>query len=513
MKIIKYLPLGLFFLLAGMTVVRGRTQASRDKTDHKAIDEYITQRMSAARIPGIALAIVKGDQIVYLKGYGRADESGRPVTPQTSFIIGSITKPFTAMAVMQLVDAGQVELDAPVQRYIPWFRVADGKASAQITVRMLINQTSGLPQAPTFVTWKWPDTPDAIERHVRLLASMHLLSQPGASFAYSNANYVTLGLIVQMVSGQPYEDYIRQHLFAPLDMRNSFVSQDEAVQHGMATGYRWWFGYPVAVTFPYNRANLPAGFIISSAEDMAHFLIAQMNDGAYQDQPVLSADKIALMQTEPESGSFGMGWDFTQVNGRAMANFDGGTANFQASLLFDPETKVGVFVAANAMSALDTLSASRSQALLNGISLHMVAESVMSLATNQPLPPQGIGLERLTVIFDLLILALTGVLVNSFAGLPRRNRRLRQHEIASRSDLLRLGGKTSAIHFAWPLVLLAVALFDPSWIIMVLYQPDLISWLYSVAALTSIEGLIEIAFIWRTFRRTQQAQETLIQRG
>jgi len=144
--------------------------ASGDQTNYEAIDEYITARLRSAHIPCVALAIVKGDQIVYLKGYGRADQSGRPVTPQTPFIIGSITKPFTALAVMQLVETGKVELDAPVQRYLPWFHTADPKASAQITVRMLIDQTSGLPQIPTFVTWTWPDYPDALERHVRIMA-------------------------------------------------------------------------------------------------------------------------------------------------------------------------------------------------------------------------------------------------------------------------------------------------------------------------------------------------------
>ena len=85
------------------------------------IDEYVTGRMRASRIPGLSLAIVKDDRVVYLKGYGRADSSGRPVTLQTPFLIGWITKPFTALAVMQLVEAGKVELDAPVQRYISWF--------------------------------------------------------------------------------------------------------------------------------------------------------------------------------------------------------------------------------------------------------------------------------------------------------------------------------------------------------------------------------------------------------
>ena len=87
--------------------------------------------METAHIPGLSIAIVKGDQIVYRKGYGQADPSGRPVTPHTPFIIGSISKTFTALAVMQLVESGKVELDAPVQRYLPWFRVADPQASAQ----------------------------------------------------------------------------------------------------------------------------------------------------------------------------------------------------------------------------------------------------------------------------------------------------------------------------------------------------------------------------------------------
>lgn len=94
------------------------------------------------------------------------------------------------------------------------------------------------------------------------------------TFGYSNANYDALGLIVQAVSGQSYEDYVRHHIFAPLEMQQSFVSQDEAMRHGMAQGHRWWFGIPVPVTLPYHRAELPAGFIISGAEDMAHFVIA-----------------------------------------------------------------------------------------------------------------------------------------------------------------------------------------------------------------------------------------------
>ena len=109
-----------------------------------AIERFVEEEMAAQRIPGLALGIVKDDRIAYLRGFGEADESGRAVTPKTPFIIGSLSKSFTALAIMQLVEAGKVELDAPVQRYLPWFRVADEKASGAITVRHLLNHTSGL---------------------------------------------------------------------------------------------------------------------------------------------------------------------------------------------------------------------------------------------------------------------------------------------------------------------------------------------------------------------------------
>ena len=111
------------------------------------IDIYVEEQLKRLNVPGAALAIVEGDPIVHQRGFGRARPGGEAPSPQTPFFIGSLTKSFTALAVMQLVEAGKVELDAPVQRYLPWFRVADPQASAQMTVRHLLNQTSGLPAA------------------------------------------------------------------------------------------------------------------------------------------------------------------------------------------------------------------------------------------------------------------------------------------------------------------------------------------------------------------------------
>jgi CubicO group peptidase (beta-lactamase class C family) len=127
------------------SVSAGALPTRNSPTDFAAIDAYVDAQMRDLRIPGLALAIVEGDRIVHLKGFGIAGPDGRAVTPQTPFQLASLVKPMTGVAIMQLVEAGKIDLDAPVQRYLPWFRVADEAASAQITVRHLLYHTSGLP--------------------------------------------------------------------------------------------------------------------------------------------------------------------------------------------------------------------------------------------------------------------------------------------------------------------------------------------------------------------------------
>jgi CubicO group peptidase (beta-lactamase class C family) len=249
---------------------------------YDAIDAYIEQQMRRLNIPGASLAIVEDAKIVHLRGFGRAGPSGEAPSPQTPFFIGSLTKSFTALAVMQLVEAGKVELDAPAQRYLPWFRVADPQASAQMTVRHLLNQTSGLPVLPGEVALAdFDDRPDATERQVRALATLKITRPIGSKCEYSNLNYNVLGLIVEVASGESYAEYIQNHILNPLGMSHSYSSKAAAKKDGLAMGHRHWFSLPFpAPNLPVPRGSLPSGQLISSAEDMAHYLIAHLNGGA-----------------------------------------------------------------------------------------------------------------------------------------------------------------------------------------------------------------------------------------
>ncbi len=327
-------------------------------TFYAAIDAYIEQQMRRLNFPGVSLAVVEGDKIVHRRGFGRAHPGGEAPSPQTPFVLGSTAKSITATAVMQLVEAGKVELDAPIQRYLPWFRVADPQASAQMTVRHLLNQTSGLPIIAGMVNLAdLDDRPDAAERQARSLSTLKLSHPVGTAFEYSNLNYNLLGLIVEVASGEPYADYIQRHIFTPLGMSHSHTSQAAAKQDGLAVGHRYWFAHPIAIpNLPIARGSLPSGQLISSSEDMAHYLIAHLNGGCYGEAQVLSSTGIdELHRGVAEQwvmgapvAAYGMGWFVAKIGRTTVVSHGGNVPDFSSYMAILPEQKKGVVLLVNA---------------------------------------------------------------------------------------------------------------------------------------------------------------------
>jgi CubicO group peptidase (beta-lactamase class C family) len=336
--------------------------ASAKPTSHKTSQHimagYLEEQMQRLKLPGAALAIVEGDQIVHLRGFGRAHSDGSAPTPQTPFMIGSTTKSITALAVMQLVDAGKIELDAPVQRYLPWFRVADPHISAQITVRHLLNQTSGLPLLPGWALLSdFDDRPSAAERQARQLISLQLKRLPGVAFEYSNLNYNLLGLVIEAASGEQYPAYIQKHIFEPLEMRHSYSSKAAAKQDGLAQGHQTWFGFPKAAPdLPVPSGSLASGQLICSVEDMAHYLLALLNGGRYGQNQLLSpAGTAELIRPAVDAftlgdrqGQYGMGWYIEVLGQTRIATHTGMTPDFFTFMALLPEQKKGLILLINA---------------------------------------------------------------------------------------------------------------------------------------------------------------------
>jgi CubicO group peptidase (beta-lactamase class C family) len=379
-----------------------------------AIDAYLETQRKEFRIPGLALGIVQGDQVVHLKGFGIADPSGRPVTPQTPFILNSISKSFAALAVIQLVEQGKIELDAPVQRYLPWFQVAAPKggnplgaaASAQITVRQLLNQTSGLPASAAYADLASPAAyADTLEIRVRRLSATQLNRPVGSTFAYTDANYDVLGLIVQTVADQPYTAYVQQQILTPLAMAQSETTRPEVLPTDLATGYRSWFGFPVPFRQWYAHALLPSGDLISTAEDMTHYLIAQLNEGRYNDASLLSSQGIATLHQpavrEGESEKFyGMGWEVRPMNDLTVVRHDGTSANYYADVVLDPAGRWGVVVLLN----FNSLN-------LYGGRLHALTGGVLSLLHDQTPPVLPAMHHPLVYPAMIMILVISGLLL------------------------------------------------------------------------------------------------------
>lgn len=356
-----------------------------DQVDKDRIDAYIQARMETASIPGLALGVVDGDQVVYLKGYGIAGPDGRAVTAQTPFILGSTSKSFTALAIMQLVEAGKIDLDASVTTYLPWFHTGDAAASAQITVRNLLHQNSGL---PTYEGRQGIADNDqgsmALENGVRALASVQLSQPAGQGYEYANENYDILGLIVQTVAGQSYEDYVRSAIFAPLQMNHSAAALSDPAAAELATGYRHWFFWPVAFAAPYPRRTTPSGFLISSAEDMTHYLIAQLNGGVYGNQQLLSPQGIATLHTPGAKigplSSYGMGWVIQGQPGATAIWHNGDVSNFHANLLLLPDQHIGIVILINVSKAYNNAAINIP---IEGVAAILLGES-LTASTNPP---------------------------------------------------------------------------------------------------------------------------------
>ena len=324
-----------------------------------SIDDVIDTEMSASGVPGLAYAIVDDGEITSVGARGVLRRGGETaVTPDTPFVAGSISKSFTALAVMQLVEAGKVDLDTEVSQYLHGF---SGRPAGAVTIRQLLSHTSGFStlQGNTSHT----DTAggeDALGRTVGGLADVTPDYEPGERWEYSNTNYQVLGRVIEVVSGQEYQSYVATNILDPVGMEHSFVADGE-IHDAMATGHRPWFGtkrpLPENTT---DRATAPQGGIIASASDLGRYLQMMMNG---QDD-VLSAEGKAQMMRPASAASpfYGLGW-FIGSGNRTVWH-SGSTPGVETLATMVPADKKAVVVLVNGGSGLGFGETAQ---LLNGI--------------------------------------------------------------------------------------------------------------------------------------------------
>lgn len=487
--------LGLIWLLvltlASFTVQPLAAAPQPNGLDVRRIDAFVRDQVQRHGIPGLALAVVDQDQIVYLGGYGKADQSGRAMTAQTPFVLASASKPLTALAIMQLVEAGKVELDAPVQRYLPTFRVADPVASQQITVRHLLQHTSGIPEAGCQNNRFGAKT---LADFVAALQTIELVAPVGTRHFYCSGNYNILGRIIEVVSGEPYASYMQQYLFAPLAMRHTFTDEMYAREAGLVQGYHWLFGIPAPSHYPYDAVQMPSGFLIASAEDMAHFLITQINGGRFGAATVLSPQGIAAMQAPGApvgagKDTYGLGWRTTTLGGIPVIAHPGDHPNVHTLLFIEPASRRGAVLLLNSQNMVAQFGAFR----------EIEAGVARLLAGQEPAPVTALRLPTLYYLIDAMLGGMLLLALWSFLRLPHWTRQLRRQQAAGQMRLWRV-----RLRIFWELALpltllvgvrlLLHALGAQSWAEGLLLFPDFGAWLWLFALLILITGVLRIIY-------------------
>src|SRR6185295_2428813 len=179
------------------------------------------EAISKGRLPGVAIGVVKNGKMIYAKGFGVSKlGADTPITSRSLFHMASVTKTFVATAIMQLIEQGKVDLDAPLTKYLPYFRMNDERYR-QIKIRQMLSHTSGIPDVTDY-HWDKPEyDAGALERFVRSFSNQKLIFNPGEKFAYSNAAYEMLGDLIAKVSGESFEDYVQHQILTPLGMKDS----------------------------------------------------------------------------------------------------------------------------------------------------------------------------------------------------------------------------------------------------------------------------------------------------
>lgn len=345
-------------------------RAKLDAALEARIAATLQQKMHAAQIPGLAVGIITGGKVAYRRGFGVADINTRqPVTADTVFQLGSDSKMFVGIAMMQLKSQGKIDLDAPVTRYLPYFQLADARYR-DITLRQILSHRSGMPycveddacnkldyQAPQFDA-------GALERHVREMASVKLLSTPGAAMQYSDIGFETIGDIIAKVSGESFEDYVQRHIFTPLAMQHSSFLLRDMPPAALASPHVADPALKVNDFFPYSRQHAPSSHLLSSVNDMNRFALAQLQRGKLDGVRILPASaydtmwhpEIPTAIPSPWERTLGLGWFLGEHDGHRLVGHGGGDTGFACGFVMAPEDGLAVVVMINKQDSAEDMA-------------------------------------------------------------------------------------------------------------------------------------------------------------
>lgn len=358
----RLLPSLLVLSLGVASALTAQTTDADVASRLKGFDAWMVKTVKDWNVPGIAVGIVVGDRLVFAKGYGYRDYGGKlPFTSTTLYQIASNSKLFTAVSAGLLVEEGKLTWDKPVRESVPAIQFYNDYLNQTVTLRDMLAHRTGITRHDTI----WYQSPDSRKELFGKLKYMEPKEAPRTVFLYNNMMYAAAGYMVELQSGKTWEDFVRERIFAPLEMTHSlFTVADMVKQKDFGVTYTERRDSFEIYKIPYyedTAAMAPAGAIISSLEDMSHWLIALMNEGRYKGKQVLPArvlketiqPALALPNTAGEArgwwenlnAAYGMGRMTSSYRGHLLTYHGGDLDGFHSQVSFMPQEKIGVLVA------------------------------------------------------------------------------------------------------------------------------------------------------------------------
>jgi CubicO group peptidase (beta-lactamase class C family) len=337
--------LGIILLMTIIFLQLPLSVQAAEALDTEDVDEFVTNYLDRNGLPGAAIVVVKDGKVVYEKGYGH-DSEGNTLTEKSLLRIGSVSKSFTAFAVLQLVDEGKIQLDDPVVKHLPEVTLDDPRWD-EVTIRQLLSHTSGVPN-PVIV-----GPANTIKAGVDRLHNWKLQSNPGEEYAYSNPNYWILAFLVEKVSGIEFPDYLKQKVFSPLGMNDSLtvVNSGDPVQ-GLPKGYVTAYGTAIPWT-ELEAMDAGAGGVVSTASDMGKWLAMHTNEGKNELGEQLLSKELLEESYSPQPGSEknGLGWALSSPNVKpARISHSGALSTYQTQQDIVPSSGYAVAVLLNSFT-------------------------------------------------------------------------------------------------------------------------------------------------------------------
>lgn len=459
----KKILLALLFVslvyIMGFGTTQIKAHADNSSNVFERIDAYLSDVTVKAHFPSMSVTIVDKENVLLSKTYGNCNSTDIP------YLLGSVSKSFTALCVMQLVEQGKIDLEANMGEYLP--NSTDGN---RITIRQLLNHTSGLGEHQN-------------------LGNYSIVGKQGVH-TYANVNYSLLGKVVEAVSNKSYESYVTENVFQPLNMENSAATLEEGLENGLIGGYENWFGFNIKTKSHFPKADndwisIPAGYLSASTADLGKYLQMYLNGG----QGIVSSESINKMFYENVSVnasipySYGMGWTLTNEPLKEPALRHSGLVETGMSTIYIlPESEIGIAIAVNSNDYL--VGKDFMDRIDWGVALLLMDDEPNQIGGNE------YALRHL--LYDFICFAVFVIAVLPLCLLGIYKKRIKKGNLALKITLL------AVLHLLLPIFILLlpqIFLATPLWVVCA-FAPDIFTAIVVSSTLLFVGGIAKaILFI------------------